>query len=169
MLALAAATGTGAYAAVTPTPNAAAIQASIKAHNGVLTAAQATQLGLQPDTVYLDTPQARAAHVAVDAATTKLAAQPPSPDSASGCSDDVCIEVIGSGLTVDNWNTWAYYDGCSYAVYWEDREIAFTGEEVCDDGLLETLASGFGEFENDTQVCNTWIGVAGEPCETVHD
>jgi hypothetical protein len=162
MLAVSSAAGSSASAAVTPKLNTTAIQASIKAHNGKLTASQATQLGVQPDTVYIDTPQVRALHATADAAQ-------PIADSASGCNQDVCIEVIGSGLTVDNWNTVAYYSGCSYAVYWEDNEIAFTGEEVCGDSPLETFASDFsGEFDNGEQVCNTWIDVAGKPCETIH-
>jgi hypothetical protein len=137
---------------------------------------------LPPDTVYPNTPQVRAAKASVDTVAVRTAAvtagAPASapavhPLSASGCNDSVCIEVVGDGLTVDDWNTFVYVDpgSCSFAAYWEDDEIAFTGEEVCaedDSTLLETYASDFdGEFDNGEQLCNTWVNRAGKPCETI--
>lgn len=169
-LTLATAAGPGASAAATPKLNMTAIQASMKAHNGVLTASAARQFGIRPDTVYVNTSQVRAQHVAVDAAAARARRGTITPDSASGCNQEVCIEVIGSGLIVDQWNTFAYPPGddCSFAAYWEDGEIAFTGEEVCGT-LLETFASDFdGEFDNGEQVCNSWVNIGGFPCETIH-
>jgi hypothetical protein len=186
MLALNVIAGPGASAAVTPKLNVAAIQANMKANDGLLTAAKAQQLGLQADTVYINTPQVKAWKTAVDAATAQARASasaspavtgslaPAGVNYAAGCNQEVCIEINGSGLTVDSWFTSAYtavVDECSYPVYWEDDEIAFTGEEICggaDGTLLEATATGFeGEWENGEQLCNTWIDIAGKPCETI--
>lgn len=173
-----AATSSNPAAASGYTLNTTAIKASMASHHGILTSAEAKRLGLKADTLYLNTPQAKAAKAAVAASSRKAAAAASSalsvrPMSASGCNDSVCIEVIGSGLTVDEWNTFVYVDpgSCSFAAYWEDDEIAFTGEEICagdDVSVLETYASDFdGEFENGEQLCNTWVNWAGMPCETI--
>ena len=165
-----------ARTATTDKIDTAAVQASMAAHNNTLTQGEAQRLGVRPDTVYIDTPQVQTLHAAVHSAhrsakTITTSSSAVHPDSASGCNFDVCIEVIGSGLQVDNWNTFAYPTGyqCSFAAYWEDGEIAFTGEEICSDGLLETFASDFdGLFDDGEQVCNTWVAIPGKPCETIH-
>ncbi len=168
---------TGASAADrTPEPTAvahidsAAVAQSIADHDGVLTTSEAARLGLQPDTVYLDTQQARDLHAAlVAAAGSKLSTMQPA--NASGCSTEVCIEVIGKGLTVSNWNTFGYTTGnmCSYAAFWEGGIVAFTGAVVCGDGVLETLTAGYDEpFDNGEVLCNTWLLIGGKPCETIH-
>lgn len=169
--------GVQTLSTATRTVDSVAIQSSIESHEGVLTQSEAARLGVHADAVYLDTPQVRALYaaqrdadlqIARNVTSTTLAA---TPRDASGCNLEVCIEVIGSGLTVNNWNTVAYTTGpqCSFAGYWEGGQLAFTGKQLCGDGVLETFASNFdGPFDNGEQVCNTWVDIAGKPCETIH-
>lgn len=155
----------------------AAVKASMAAHQGVLTNAEAKRLGLTPNTVYTDTPQARALAAAVSqkaaatASTTASRLSPVTPASHSGCNGDVCIEVTGKGLKVDKWYTAAYAPGtsdiCAEPVFWVDGDIDYIGYEVCGT-LLEAWDDEPEYFENHTQLCNTWTGVAGRPCATVH-
>jgi hypothetical protein len=154
-----------------------AVKASVAAHHGVLTTTEAKRLGIRPNTVYIDTPQNRALQASITAvgtnAAVKTAATPSAlhPQSASGCNDDVCIEVDGSGLYVDDWNTYAYppESTCSYSGFWEDGELAFTGEEDVCGTFLATYADMQTDFDNHTQLCNTWVGISGRPCEEVSD
>ncbi len=47
--------------------------------------------------------------------------------------------------------------------------VAFTGDVVCGDGVLETLTAGYDEpFDNGEVLCNTWLNIGGKPCETIH-
>lgn len=97
-------------------------------------------------------------------------------NSASGCNDEVCIYVGGSGLIVQSWETTGLYDGpedpfCTYAVYWAPGDTIYaTGWEVC--GGLGTYY-GYEQdtpiaFYTTTEICNTWVGIPGKPCEWVH-
>ena len=156
-----------------------AISASMVAHNGILTLAEAKRLGVQPGTIYKNTPQIRALASGLQehAATASSSAAAISPQlvhpmSASGCNDLVCIEVTGSGLEVTKWYTAAYSvdteDICAYPIFWVDGEADIVGEEICGT-LLEAWDDEPEWFENNTHLCNSWPGVAGKPCETVHD
>lgn len=152
------------------TLDAAAVKASVAAHHGVLTVTEANRLGVTPNTVYKDTPRTRALAASVQEKSSTGPVM--RPDSASGCNDQVCIEVTGTGLEVTKWYTAAYSpdndDICSYPAFWVDGELDFTGEEICGT-LLEAWDDEPEWFDNHTQLCNTWPGVAGRPCETVHD
>lgn len=95
-----------------------------------------------------------------------------SPNSASGCNADVCIQVGGSGLKVDYWNTQGLLRGgsCTYSAYWENGRVVATGWEICSG---PGRYAGFREdaplyYWGRTQICNTWVSVSGKPCETVH-
>lgn len=156
-----------------------AIAASTAAHNGVLTVSEAKRLGVRPNTIYKDTPQIRALASGIQehAGTAAPSAAVSSPQlvhpmSASGCNDLVCIEVTGSGLEVTKWFTAAYSvddeDICAYPIFWVDGEADIVGEEICGT-LLEAWDDEPEWFENNTHLCNSWPGVAGKPCETVHD
>jgi hypothetical protein len=156
-----------------------AITASMAAHHGILTLAEAKRLGIRPDTIYKNTPQIRALASGLQehASTTSPGAAARSPHmvrpmSASGCNDLVCIEVTGSGLEVTKWFSAAYSvdteDICSYPIFWVDDEPDIVGDEVCGT-LLQAWDDEPEWFEDNTQLCNSWPGVAGMPCETVHD
>jgi hypothetical protein len=106
-------------------------------------------------------------HNLSDLATTAIL-----PPSADTCSGSVCIYVVGTGLTVSNWTTTAVLSKtmCSTARYLDDGVVIATSGSTCGTSG-EQLASDWpspGSFPNGTQLCNTWSGVSGEPCITVH-
>ncbi len=93
------------------------------------------------------------------------------PLSASGCNLSVCITVIGTGLYVSDWSTTAYPSTtvCSFAAYWANGVVIATSNQVCGKSG-DTFYSDWpnpGFFANNTQVCNTWVQIAGRPCETI--
>ena len=154
-----------------------AIKASIVAHQGILTVVEAKRLNIRPNTIYKDTPKIRALAAAVTEHTQQTKATAGSsgsvihPMSASGCNQDVCIEITGTSNEVSKWYTAAYpYDGyteiCSFPAFWIDGELDYAGYEICGT-LLEAWDDATEVFENGTQLCNTWPGVAGRPCEWV--
>lgn len=162
--------------------DSAAVRAALAAHHGVLTTAQLAALGLTPNTIYQNTPQTRAFAAGLHelGTDTRPAAATPvrtpaavvRPNSASGCNDDVCIEVTGSGLEVTKWYSLAMADDigeiCGTPVFWVDDEVDMEGTEICGD-YLEAWDDEEEEFENNTQLCNSWSPVPGFPCEIVHD
>jgi hypothetical protein len=94
------------------------------------------------------------------------------PASAETCSGSVCIYVVGTGLTVSNWSTTAVLSKtmCSTARYLDDGVVIATSGSTCGTSG-EQLTSDWpspGSFPNGTRLCNTWSGVSGEPCITVH-
>jgi hypothetical protein len=94
------------------------------------------------------------------------------PMSASTCSDAICIFVVGSGLNVSNWSTTAYISKsmCSTAKFLDDGTEIASGVKTCGSAgdELESIWSDPGNFPNGTQLCNTWSGISGKPCITVH-
>jgi hypothetical protein len=146
-----------------------AVTRAMSAHGGYLTKAQLAALGVTPGTIYTDTPQARALATGLHekASTGKVAR----PASGSGCNFDVCIEVTGTGLEVTKWYTAAYAPGtssiCASPVFWIDGGIDIVGDEICGT-LLEAWDDQTEYFDDQTQLCNTWTGVAGKPCLVVH-
>jgi hypothetical protein len=94
------------------------------------------------------------------------------PDSASGCSDSVCIFVTGTGLNVSNWETTDDLPKteCTYAKFLENGVLIYEGGETCGsagDGVYSNWSDP-GNFPNGTQLCNEWTGIAGDACITVH-
>jgi hypothetical protein len=94
------------------------------------------------------------------------------PDSANGCSSAVCIYVTGTGLHVSDWTTSVALSRsmCSTASFLVNGVLRASGVSQCG-GAGDELVSDWsspGNFPNGTVLCNTWSGVAGKPCETVH-
>lgn len=91
------------------------------------------------------------------------------PMSASGCNQSVCI--TGSGTEVTNWSTSATLPAsmCSVADYWAAGNLVYQGNEKCGagNGSVFSYWPKPGYFAPGTQLCSTWTGVAGRPCETV--
>lgn len=93
------------------------------------------------------------------------------PLTASGCNQQVCIYVTGSGTRVTWWSTTAVLPSseCSVAKYWANGVLVYDGNSKC--GSAGTEVSSYwpdpGYFSAGTQLCNTWTGVPGKPCETV--
>ncbi len=68
------------------------------------------------------------------AGSTRAAqAAPISPLSASGCNGNVCINVHGSGSTVNDWKTtaWATTSICTQAHYWANYVLEHEGSSQC--------------------------------------
>jgi hypothetical protein len=94
------------------------------------------------------------------------------PLSADTCSDSICIYVVGSGLNVSSWTTTAVISSsmCSYAKYLENGVLIAESAEVCGSAGDQLSSEWYdpGNFPNGTRLCNEWVGIAGEPCITVH-
>lgn len=96
---------------------------------------------------------------------------PQSPDTASGCSGNVCITVTGTGLYVDYVDGYLYASAswCGYGYLWINT-VKKGSEYVCTDSSLvaHTHWNEYKNFAQDTIICVTFQGNSGEPCETVH-
>lgn len=94
-----------------------------------------------------------------------------SPLTASGCNQDVCIYVEGSGTQVTYWSTTAVLPAstCTVAKYWANGVLVYEGNTKC--GTAGARVSSYwnspGYFPVGTEVCNTWTNVPGKPCETI--
>lgn len=93
------------------------------------------------------------------------------PQSAGGCNQSICINVEGSGTKVTRWSTSATLPTtmCSFADYWANGVVVDVGTLKC--ASAGSSVSSYwpepGNFAVGTQVCNTWTGIAGRPCETI--
>ena len=96
----------------------------------------------------------------------------PIADSANGCSGPVCIYVTGTGLNVSDWATSVYLSKsmCTRASFLVNGVLWASGGNQCGNAGVELVSdwSDPGNFPNGTVLCNTWSGVSGKPCETVH-
>lgn len=100
------------------------------------------------------------------------------PESAIGCTglfnSRVCIYVYGKSLHVDRWNAaWLRFFGsppyvCTFAAYWVNNNIIETTNQACGNGSFYTYWTPNRDFPDHSQVCNTYVGVASKPCETIH-
>jgi hypothetical protein len=94
------------------------------------------------------------------------------PDSANGCSGAICIAITGSGLHVSDWTTSVVIPRtmCSSASFFANGVLVAVGSNTCGTSGDQLVAdwSSPGNFANGTVLCNTWTGVSGKPCETVH-
>lgn len=129
--------------------------------NGFLTMDQAARLGIKPGK-----PGRNGTVPGIKAESGGVHA-----DSASGCNQSVCIQVYGSGLHVDEWDTDGYSSEpiCTFAAYWVNGDIEATSDWICG-GTFTTYYSWWvdpGWFIQNTQLCNDWISISGRPCVTV--
>ena len=104
------------------------------------------------------------------------------PLTASGCNYNVCVRVIGSGLTVSEIEVWTYNNAClpigtevAYNYGPTDREPAYQWQYVtympggCTIG--KTWQAGVnldvppGGGHNKYWICGTISDEPGEPCE----
>lgn len=94
------------------------------------------------------------------------------PDSASGCSQDVCISLIGSGAKVNDWSSTAYWDGatiCTHSLFLLNDRVIRQGSVVCGDaGVFFTDWPANKNFPTPSLACNEWAKIPGEACETIH-
>jgi hypothetical protein len=94
------------------------------------------------------------------------------PDSANGCSGAICIFVTGSGLHVSDWQTSVALSKsmCTTASFLVNGTLRASGVSQCGSTNTELVSdwSSPGNFPNGSVLCNTWSGISGKPCETVH-
>lgn len=102
---------------------------------------------------------------------TSTPQSPLRPASASGCSEDVCISIVGTGNYVEDWSTTAYWNGgyiCTHSFWFlNDRQIR-TGDGNC--GAAGVFFSDWQAkrgFPYPSLACNTWQIIPGRPCETI--
>jgi hypothetical protein len=89
------------------------------------------------------------------------------PLTASNCSGHVCIYVNTSGSV---WQTTAgaTQATCTYADFWVNHVLVLQTATQCASAGTELEAEWTGaSFPAGTLLCNTWPGIAGEPCETI--
>lgn len=93
------------------------------------------------------------------------------PESASGCNIDVCIDVQGDSIFVDDWNTQAYYSGayvCTYSIFYASGRDIRQGTFVCGGaGVFFTDWPAHKTYANGTELCNKWRNIPGTPCITI--
>jgi hypothetical protein len=93
------------------------------------------------------------------------------PRSASGCNKDVCINIEGESVFVDDWNTQAYYSGeyvCTYSNFYVNGKDIREGTFVCGGaGVFFTDWAAKKTYGNGTQLCNQWHNLPGRACETI--
>ncbi len=93
------------------------------------------------------------------------------PESADGCNQSVCIDVVGSGTTVSYWSTSTTlpYSLCTSSSYWANDVLVAKGPTQCGDvgSELSSAWNDPGYFPAGTQLCNTWSNISGRPCETI--
>jgi hypothetical protein len=93
------------------------------------------------------------------------------PLSANGCNKDVCIDIIGTGRVVSQWETTAYGNaGCIRADFWRNSELYTIFGPICSNGQEGVYYVNYAAdalFNNGDRLCNTWNGIAGRACETI--
>jgi hypothetical protein len=99
----------------------------------------------------------------------------PVPDTSGFvCKDLVCIQVFGSGLHVTEWYTQTndvLPGECTWPIFWNGGAILVQGHLICNDTDESAIAIarwGPLTFSATVYACNTWQGVLGKPCVTIH-
>ncbi len=140
---------------------------------GGLTAGQLAQAGIRPG-MQPDSAELAKADVTLEAAQKGPVARAGKyrahTESAHGCNKRVCIYVWGKKLKVREWDSTAANGGyrCTYVAYWAAGKIIGTSRQVCGKSSFYSVWAINRSFKNKTKLCNTWVGLAGRPCETVH-
>jgi len=112
---------------------------------------------------------------AVAAAKATAARQAPNPIgqmlSASGCSQEVCISIIGSSNFVSEWDTHAIAEDatCTWPDFLINNAIVYPGDLICGDGagVFSAFWKANRYFPSPSLACNTWFNIPGKPCETI--
>jgi hypothetical protein len=94
------------------------------------------------------------------------------PMSATGCTNwgATCIHISGSGYYVNYWETWWITGArCTLAGYWVKGALWRVSQEICGNsyGRYWSIWNVNGNLPGG-QVCNSWVGTSGRPCETIH-
>lgn len=99
-------------------------------------------------------------------------ASAPIRNSASGCNGSVCITVNGSGLHVNYVESSAKYPKTftTYAQFYLNGRAWLDSFKISGKAG-DTYSTGNitidENFANGTQICVSWPGISGRPCETI--
>ena len=98
------------------------------------------------------------------------------PLDAFGCDNwynqNVCIDLYGSGLHIDQWNTTAFGNwGCSTAYDQINGSSIHNSPRICpssgSSGVYYFYWTANRNFHDGDQACNQWSGAWGRPCEWI--
>jgi hypothetical protein len=111
----------------------------------------------------------------VAAAKTEASATPAigvQPNSASGCNQDVCIQINGYSNYISYWGTTGFNDGplCSWPDWWYALNVVATTDILCVDDAGVFIGDWYPNRRftpNPATACNSWWAINGFPCETV--
>ena len=96
------------------------------------------------------------------------------PMSHFGCHSRVCIDVSGTNLHVNYWNTHALGNvGCSKPYFIEDNAVIIYGPQICPNlpgpGTYYYDGPTDQYYFDNTSLCNIWSGFNGEEaCAVVY-
>ncbi|MGW5477916.1 hypothetical protein [Streptomyces sp. NPDC004008] len=94
------------------------------------------------------------------------------PQSHFGCNADVYIDVRGTGLKANMWNTTANANvGCSRVKYVRNSNQVFESAPICPPNSnpgVYPYANPNTTYPQNTKLCNAWTKITGYPCATVH-
>ncbi|MGW1746541.1 hypothetical protein ACWCRD_13140 [Streptomyces sp. NPDC002092] len=162
-----AATATAASQNTTSPTSAASVQPDkpVERHTGTTVYGWVSKNYLAAHPHYLRTQAAKVGSTAAPSAVT--------PQSAFTCDGPVCIDVQGSGLKVNQWNTTATGNvGCSEASYIRNGSTVFVSDSICPSGsgsgVYYYYTNPNTTYPNNTKLCNVWEWFVGYPCATVH-
>lgn len=139
---------------------------------GQLTPAEKDSLGIKPGVHVAGLPQPQLVHGAAasngleSSRRTSLVVH---PDSASGCSGWVCMQIYGSSNYISAWDAqWDDYSyRCTVAYYWWGNNTYMESTNLgCGDGPWSAVWSPARHFQLGL-ACNTFDGTGNEPCETI--
>ena len=92
------------------------------------------------------------------------------PASAFGCNQDVCIQILGSGTHVVQWNTFAFNSGpvCTFPRWERPWGTIKVGRTICANqaGVFYAYWTPNSTFRPG-QACNQWTFLPGRPCEQI--
>lgn len=95
------------------------------------------------------------------------------PDSASGCNQDVCIQIRGYSNYISYWGTTGFNDGpvCSWPDWWfPSQTVVATADILCVDSAGVFVGDWYPNRKftpNPALACNSFWGIPGFPCEMI--
>jgi hypothetical protein len=91
--------------------------------------------------------------------------------SATGCNQEVCININGSGLHINYWQDVVFMNngGCTSGLYYAYGRYVFSTPRLCRSGSWVYVGQVDNlNFPSNGEACNAATGAPGFPCEYVH-
>lgn len=157
---------------ITVTVAATGAKLSLPSNWQSLQPAQLAQYGLVPDMPAPASTEGPVTTTKTEQGGGSKAGPQVHPNSAYVWNGSVYIGVTGAGLWVDEWYTQTAVivpPICTFGVFWIDfNTIWHTTPQYCSENAIYWYHYTQLQFNRPTDICNTWIGVAGKPCVYVH-